>query len=74
MVVVKVMRSSDNNDDDATTRGCNDADDANDDADKEGWRKTDDATALRCRGVVLTASPDGRRGARLRLATTAPRC
>ncbi len=32
---------------------------------------TDDATARRRRGVVLTASPDGRRGARLCPAATA---
>jgi len=32
----------------------------------------DDATARRQRGVVVPASPDGRRGAQLRPATTAP--
>ena len=74
MVAVKVMRTSDNDDDNATKqqrRG--DADDANTDADGEGRRRTDDVTARRHRGVVLTASPEGWHGAQLRPATTAPR-
>jgi len=75
MVAVKVMRTSDNDNDDATPQQRDDADnadDANDDADGEGRRRTNDATAWRWWGVVLTASPDGRRGARLHLAATAP--
>ena len=71
MVAVKVMRTSDNDDDDAMMQRYDDAGDANDDADGEGWRRADDATARR--GIVLPASPDGRRGAWLRPAATAPR-
>ena len=72
MAAVKVMRTSDNDYDDAMTQLRDDANDANNNADVEGRRRTDDATARRQRGVVLPASPDGRRGARLHPATTAP--
>jgi hypothetical protein len=80
MVAVKVLRTSDKDEDDATKRRSEDAttqrrdhaDDANDDADREGWRRMDDATARRRRGVVLPASLDGWRGARLCPAATAP--
>ena len=73
MAAVKVMRVSNNDDNNATARRRDDADDANDDADGEGRRKTDDVTARRWRGVVLPTSPDGRRGAQLHPAATAPR-
>jgi len=74
MVAVKVMRTSNDCDDNTRMQRRGDADDANDDADREGWRRTDDATAQWRRGVVLPpASPDGWRGARLRPATTVPR-
>ena len=72
MVAVKVMRTSDINDDDTMTRRRDDANDANNNADGEGRRRTNDATARQWRGVVLPVSPDGRRSTRLRPAATAP--
>ena len=73
MVAVKVTWASDNGNDNATTQRRDDANNANDDADGEGQRRTDDGTARRRQGAVLSASPDGWRGARLCQATTAQR-
>jgi len=60
MAAVKVMRTSDSDDDDATREGG-------------GERTTQLPSGQRRRGDVLPTSPDGQCGARLCPATTGPR-